>query len=263
MPLADIRSLGETKKLSGNAYHDSVRRGIHVARCGSGDKLTADLTYFLHSTYPVCRSAYQWFLAIPRATLYRADNERAAGKVESGNSARQKTETRTARLSSTNDTKRNLAEVFIKVRVEAMAEAQPNLPIYSSSDDDMDHLQLQPARNRCAADDRNGEFQLWEKPCRAETTGGLAGQGVQEITRSLRRKRAKRHMDPMLITELHGQFKLDMQIDGWADEFIAAYSTFAKYYSAVLLELEIYVRRNKGVSCDCNTCRLNDANLTR
>ena len=46
-----------------------------------------------------------------------------------------------------------------------MAEAQPNLPIYSSSDDDMDHLQLQPARNRCAADDRNGEFQLWEKPC--------------------------------------------------------------------------------------------------
>ena len=192
-------------------------------------------------------------------TVYRADGERAIGKLASDNVLRKgipKERQRTNRQ----HTARSLADMFLKDKVETLAEDQPNEILeMESSDDEMDHLQLHAQRGTDPKD--RPRFELQEKVVKEKR--GLAFADVSVITSALKKKRTKRHMDPLLLTDLFGEYKLDMEVQAWAPDVIVSYATFTRYYHDVLNELKIYVRKNKGVSGDCDKCRTNDANLAR
>ncbi len=162
--------------------YESVRNMLtQAAELKSGTDNWYNLHYKIYGSYPVCRVAYRYLLAIKDSTLRDAERDFMTGKVKWGNSCRR------SRRTTLHDTRREDAASWIQERVLLFAEEQPNahelIHVDEDTDSDVEGLQWQ----------RNSDNDLvvvrlpdCEQPQRRSKS-------------MLTKWKCQRHMDPVIV----------------------------------------------------------------
>jgi hypothetical protein len=198
----------------------------HGATLTPGEDNNYVLHYKVLGIHEVCRTAFLWFTARHSSTLYDAEKYFQTGKATWGHSAR--------KADPKCSMKRDLVAAYIRDVVSLQSEEQPN-----QSEVDVD----------VGDDDSDLEDIVFERDASKiyqVLTGGKKRGGT------LNKRLAKRHMDPVLVKHLHEQFKIDMDVDSVNPVHIAHLTMFQETWKAVLKEMLVYIRKNKGASGMCS-----------
>jgi hypothetical protein len=265
---SEVESNRNTKKTKKHEFYQR-QRDMLEAKAEQQDDGAFVMKYSLCSagvgvSKEVCRDAYCWFTSQRSTTLAHAEDDFKSGKRTWGHAQRK------PRRSTQNDRKVEDCRRFISEFVTCMSEEQPNgsVLIEIGDEDDRPNLQLTTKETTLA----DGTTALTKEVALADdddddpSPGPVYGKnpGFQYgINKTSWKAVAQRHMDPVVIKELHREYVNDQVIFGTAQCAILQKSRFHTLFREILKELKVYVRKNKGVSGDCKKCTQCNSDLLR
>ena len=234
-----------------------------------------DLRYVLFGVHEVCRPVYSWALHIPDASLYKWEAKAARGECAwghnvrhhifaSGGAADSSDPLHALWAETTPQTSKSNAEAWIRAKALELAEPQPAKP--------------PPARVLKVADALTEMYSSTEgqEPFGEGAWGGstvlppltprpnrLRPPAISPTERNPAKRQAQLHMDPWDKSTEHALYMGDQRSRMVPDGLILSYGRFCRACEDVFKQEGIYVRKNKGCSGDCGTCKQNQANLAR